>query len=801
MMQEPFLENGATAQPQRNVPLEQENAMLRSQLANYQKQVETLHPRMVEMEAAYALLAAEVANYRRQEQAWQAIFTASEQSYIQLLSINQPLQKPDRDVQQSYPLNAELQQSQTRLQDLLRTMSDWAWEVDANGIYTYVDEKVYQFLGYLPEELLGKTPFDFMPPQEAVRVAQEFSQIATAQRPFRKLENLNLAKDGHPVIFETSGTPIFDLQGNFLGYRGIDSDITERKRAEEALKQSETQLAQKATELQQAIDRLTLSEERYRTLFELSSDGIYRWELDQPMPVSLPIEEQVDWFYRHFRIAEANTAYAAMYGFTKVVGLQLSSEAYQSSLEQKLSLIRGFIASGYRMCDAELEEVDRQGNRRYFLNNGMGIIKDGHLVEGWGTQIDITELRETQQALLQAEQERVVELAKANAALTRSLNAIAVDANPNQIIGHILKVIAEQFDTSLVEYWLHSDCNRTAYLKLTHWNGEILTPEEQPGHPGINAFPSLLSLICPNDLGYPASFLIDDIATDRAILAASAQIGIDINAWYQARGVSRLLNIPLRLNDKTVGALDIWLPDDRHFSNLQIELGYAFAQQTTLAVYLNQLFEEAKQTAIFEERNRLAGEIHDTLAQSFTGIAVQLELAKFLVEQNPSDVTTTLDRIGELAKTGLAEARRSVWTLYPADEDYADLAQKLSHCLTQMTSGTSLHTGVTLHGEPYPLLPFIGKNLLRIGQEAITNTLKYAQATHLWIELIYVPDGIRLTIQDDGCGFDPKAPSDGFGLIGMSERADRVGGQLIITTQPNQGTKIDVQVPLTHSSP
>ena len=172
-------------------------------------------------------------------------------------------------------------------------------------------------------------------------------------------------------------------------------------------------------------------------------------------------------------------------------------------------------------------------------------------------------------------------------------------------------------------------------------------------------------------------------------------------------------------------------------------------------------------------KKAIAGEIHDTLAQTFTGISVQLELAQYLSQNNPAEVESILGSIGSLAQTGLAEARRSVWSVYPASEDYTDLAQKLADCVENLTGGTELYTQVRITGDPYPLSCFVGKNLLRIGQESITNTLKHAQATELQVNLTYTPNQVSLCISDNGCGFCPQIQTEGFGLIGISERSDR----------------------------
>jgi|GEM_PF-5349547 len=112
--------------------------------------------------------------------------------------------------------------------ELVETTSDWIWEVDHQGVYTYVSPGVTQLLGYQPDELIGRTPFDFMPCEEARRVRQIFQQqYASQQKAFDGLININLHKDGRQVILETSGIPIHDEDGNLQGYRGIDRDITQ----------------------------------------------------------------------------------------------------------------------------------------------------------------------------------------------------------------------------------------------------------------------------------------------------------------------------------------------------------------------------------------------------------------------------------------------------------------------------------------------------------------------------------------------------------------------------------------------
>ncbi len=133
--------------------------------------------------------------------------------------------------------NAEerLRKSEERFKHIAESMSDWVWEVDQNGVYTYCSEKVQKILGYSAAEIIGKTPFDFMPPQEAAGIAQLFQYFLAGARPIKNLENWNITKDGRRVCLLTNGVPVFDDKGNLAGYRGVDSDITERKLNEQAL--------------------------------------------------------------------------------------------------------------------------------------------------------------------------------------------------------------------------------------------------------------------------------------------------------------------------------------------------------------------------------------------------------------------------------------------------------------------------------------------------------------------------------------------------------------------------------------
>ncbi|EXJ16763.1 PAS domain S-box protein [Imhoffiella purpurea] len=137
-----------------------------------------------------------------------------------------------------------LKESEERFRAIVETTLDWLWEMDASGIYTYSSPASFALLGYGPDELLGRRPFDFMPPDEAERVCAVFADIASARRSFSLLERVCLRKDGSRIVLETSGTPILGPDGALLGYRGVDRDISERRELVDALEESRERLSQ-----------------------------------------------------------------------------------------------------------------------------------------------------------------------------------------------------------------------------------------------------------------------------------------------------------------------------------------------------------------------------------------------------------------------------------------------------------------------------------------------------------------------------------------------------------------------------
>jgi signal transduction histidine kinase/streptogramin lyase len=206
---------------------------------------------------------------------------------------------------------------------------------------------------------------------------------------------------------------------------------------------------------------------------------------------------------------------------------------------------------------------------------------------------------------------------------------------------------------------------------------------------------------------------------------------------------------------------------------------------------------ESRYAAVLSERGRIARELHDTIAQGFTGVSMQLEAASARLAGAPEAVRDNLDRARSLVRTSLNDARRSVRALRPHLLESGDLATSLRAVAEQLTSGTEVRSSVRVHGSKRRLPLPIEDTLFRMGQEAMTNAVRHGACRTLQITLDVKDGTITLTVEDDGSGFDPSRTENGSGITGMKERIERLGGTLLLKSEPGRGTHLVASVPAT----
>lgn len=206
---------------------------------------------------------------------------------------------------------------------------------------------------------------------------------------------------------------------------------------------------------------------------------------------------------------------------------------------------------------------------------------------------------------------------------------------------------------------------------------------------------------------------------------------------------------------------------------------------------------QAQFSAVLGERTRIAREIHDNLAQEMAGISVQLEVVARRMPPGSEAAMTYLDRARWQVRHGIAEARRYVWELRSPTLEESDLPTALAETARRLTHETAVQAQVEVNGTFRPLDQLVEDNLLRIGQEAMNNAVKHAQAQRIFVNLVFDARRVQLIVRDDGRGFDSQAVGNGhFGLIGMQERAEKIGGTLSIHSTDGSGTEIVADVPI-----
>ncbi|HSU56458.1 MAG TPA: sensor histidine kinase, partial [Candidatus Dormibacteraeota bacterium] len=207
---------------------------------------------------------------------------------------------------------------------------------------------------------------------------------------------------------------------------------------------------------------------------------------------------------------------------------------------------------------------------------------------------------------------------------------------------------------------------------------------------------------------------------------------------------------------------------------------------------------EAEFAAILSERNRMAREIHDTLAQGLAATSVHLRLAKKSANGSPEPVTHHLEVAQQLVSESLREARNTIWNMRSQVLETADLPRALQDILQHLADGTDVKCEFETEGRPRRLAPVLENNILRIGQEAISNAVRHAEAKLISVKLGFGEKSFELHVSDNGRGFDPAQPASGkggFGLVGMRERAAEIKGDLKLASVLRRGTKVTLKVP------
>lgn len=268
-----------------------------------------------------------------------------------------------------------------------------------------------------------------------------------------------------------------------------------------------------------------------------------------------------------------------------------------------------------------------------------------------------------------------------------------------------------------------------------------------------------------------------------------------LREYFQNAPWDTVAAVPLISRNRAIGGLCVFYPRGKVLGESEIAFLTAIADQAAVATENARLFEEAKEKAILEERQRLARELHDSVSQALYGIALGARTARTLLDRDPAQATEPLDYVLSLAEAGLAEMRALIFELRPETLETEGLLAALTK---QIDSVRSRH-GLEIQAEwcDEPDFPYeIKEAVYRIAQESLNNIVKHAHARHVDLRLSCGTDEIVLEIGDDGVGFASEEAFPGhLGLRSMRERAMRLGGILRVESAQNQGTRIRACIP------
>jgi two-component system NarL family sensor kinase len=366
------------------------------------------------------------------------------------------------------------------------------------------------------------------------------------------------------------------------------------------------------------------------------------------------------------------------------------------------------------------------------------------------------------------------------------LNAIARELNRSvdmdQILRTALAQVAELFDLQTGWVWL-----------LREETGESYLAAAQNLPPALTENPRRMEGRC---------YCLDTYRAGDMRGAANVNV-VECSRLYElvdgTDGLRFHASIPLYAHGKKLGVLNVASGNWRELSPEDLRLLYTVGDLLSIAIERARLFGRSVQMGAVEERYRLAREIHDTLGQGLAAILLRLESVDALLESGagPERVRQAVGQTLQMARTSLEEARRSVLDLRAAPLEGRSLAEALA-ALAEGASergGPRVSFEATGGGRPLPVR--VEASLYRIAQEAVINAVRHADAGRVEVRLVATPDRVRLTVEDDGRGFDPsQVPKGHYGLTGLNERARLLDGHMKLESSPGAGTRLEVVVPL-----
>jgi signal transduction histidine kinase len=371
-------------------------------------------------------------------------------------------------------------------------------------------------------------------------------------------------------------------------------------------------------------------------------------------------------------------------------------------------------------------------------------------------------------------------------AMQLALDSLVTEPDIDGFFRVFMKTLLEETDSHTCSVWLLDEDGTQCELWMAYV-GDRLYASNLPSWADLDLpRESMAAHLLECRQGWTGT--VEYVADDQRLPEA-------VRAFNRSIGLQSLAITPLMLPNRNLGWIALSTGDaPPEWAPWRRALMETIARQATLALHQSRLAEqslvEARHQAVLEERNRIARDIHDTLAQGFAAILMQLQSTQRIASSLPKSVALSIDNAVDLARTHMIEARRSVSTLRPRDMESGDFAAVLERTVELARRATDVPIDLVIEELP-GLGGGVERELAGIAQEALTNAVRHARARHIVVRASSSRGlGFRLSVADDGRGIAKERFGAGFGLTSMQERAERIGAELTIVTAPRAGTEI-----------
>ncbi|MBI5031223.1 MAG: PAS domain S-box protein [Chloroflexi bacterium] len=643
------------------------------------------------------------------------------------------------ELQASY---TALKEREERLELVMRGTNDgiWDWNLLTNQIY--LSPRWKNMLGYADDDMIGFDDWrDLIHPDD---MEHAFAKIQSQDAdPFYQMELRLRHKDGSYRCILARGIALRDAQGKPYRVAGSHTDITERKQADEAIRQSEKRFAQ---------------------VFHAS-----------PIPITITALEDG-------RYIEVNNAWLKLFGYERDEVIGNSSLSLNIWLEpkQRATMIQQLESTG-TLRDFEHLAQTKSGEVRDVLVSAE-VIELNNERYNLSFVYDITELKQTQQTLERRVAERTHELATLNAIAKVASRSLDLKEILGNTLDNILRVMSMEFGAAYRIIENSGEAHHRLDPIVFRGISEELARFANSLSNQTEFFDNAVNV---SVVGIPVVWKVEDAPTE-----------IEIKRALEKEGIQLIASIPLTAKGKLVGVINLGTRAPRTITPEELSLLAAIGQQVGIAVENARLYDQAEQSAAVAERTRLARELHDSVTQSLYSVTLYAEAAAILLESGKHvDAVQHLRELRDTAQEALREMRLLIYELRPLALEKSGFAAALQARLDAVETRGGVKVEFQVEGEERLSLS-VQQELYHIAQEALNNTIKHAHAHRVQVHLAFLNDCARLEICDDGAGFDPgKLHRGGLGLAGMKERAQKIGAQLEIKSELGKGTLVRVIMP------